>query len=149
MKNNNFAGKIFATKNSKETQRVGMDFAKILKRGDVVCLYGDLGFGKTTLVQGIAQGLGIKKRIISPTFVIARSYGLKGGNFYHIDLYRIGNDQETEDLGMEEILSDKNNIIVIEWAEKLKNFLPQRRIDIEFFYEKNNTRKIVFRSLNQ
>jgi tRNA threonylcarbamoyladenosine biosynthesis protein TsaE len=149
MKKNNFVEKIFVSKIFSETQRIGVDFAKVLEGGDVVCLYGDLGFGKTTFVQGIAQGLGIKNRIISPTFVIVRSYLLKAGSFYHVDLYRIRHSQDIENLGIEEIINDKNNIVIIEWAEKLKNFLPKKRIDIEFFYEKDNSRKIVFRSLNQ
>jgi tRNA threonylcarbamoyladenosine biosynthesis protein TsaE len=154
MKKNNFIGKTFIVNSSEETQKLGFEFAKILGMGDVVCLYGDLGFGKTTFVQGLAKGLGITNRIISPTFVIVRSYKIKNNeleiiNFYHIDLYRIENEKDIEDLGIEEIISNTNNIVVIEWADKLKKYLPKKRIDIEFFYEKDSSRKIVFRPLNQ
>ena len=149
MKKNNFVGKVFITNNSKETQKLGFDFAKILKKGDVVCLIGALGSGKTTFVQGLAKGLGIKNRIISPTFVIVRSYKLEVLSFYHVDLYRIEREKDVEGLGMGEIINSKNNIVIIEWAEKLGKFCPQKRIDINFFYEKDNIRKIVFRSLNQ
>ena len=160
MKKNNFIGKVFITKNFRETQRLGYDFAKVLRKGDVICLYGDLGSGKTTFVQGLAEGLGVKNRIISPTFIITRCYKLKTQKsnvkttaqnsklFYHIDLYRIGGN-DIRGLGLEEILNDSSNIVAIEWAEKLKNNLPQKRTDIEFFYEKDNVRKIVFKSLNQ
>lgn len=154
MKKNNFINKAFITNSFGETQKLGCDFAKVLKKGDVVCLYGDLGSGKTTFVQGLAEGLGIKKRIISPTFIIVRNYRIKNHesrimNFYHVDLYRVESEKDIEGLGIEEIIDNKNNIVVVEWAEKLKKYLPQKRIDIKFFYEKGNVRKIMFRSLNQ
>jgi len=154
MKKNNFITNTF-----KETQKLGEDFAKTLGGGDVVCLYGDLGAGKTTFVQGLAKGLGIKNRIISPTFVVVRSYVLKSQKskfkslgpetFCHIDLYRVESKRDLESLGIEEIINNKNSIIVIEWAEKLKSYLPKERIDIEFFYKANDARKIIFRSSNQ
>lgn len=166
MKKNNFIGKTFLTKSSKETQKIGYDFAKTLKKGDVVCLYGDLGSGKTTFTQGLAKGLGIKNRIISPTFVIIRCYELQTQNsnlrtqiynsklkslerFYHVDLYRAEKKEDVESLGIEEIIDSENNIVVIEWAEKLINNLPKRRMDISFIFEKDNFRKITFRSSNQ
>jgi tRNA threonylcarbamoyladenosine biosynthesis protein TsaE len=150
MRQNDFIGKVFVTNSCKETQQLGRNFAKTLKEGDIVNLYGDLGSGKTTFAQGLAQGLGIENRIISPTFAIVRYYELKSlERFYHIDLYRVDNERDIESLGIEEILNNKKNIIVIEWAEKLKKYLPQKRIDIEFIYEKDSTRKITFRSLNQ
>lgn len=149
MNRNKFFGKVFISNNFKETQRLGRDFAKTLRKGDIVSLYGDLGSGKTTFTQGLAEGLGIKNRIISPTFVILRSYKLQTGIFYHIDLYRTENEEDIKSLGIEEVISNKNNIIVVEWAEKLKRYLPQKRIDIKFSYEKDNVRKIMFRSIDQ
>jgi tRNA threonylcarbamoyladenosine biosynthesis protein TsaE len=149
MKKNSFVEKVFIANSSKETQKVGNEFAKFLEKGDVICLYGDLGSGKTTFVQGLAQGLEIKHRIISPTFIIVRSYELDSVNFYHIDLYRIGSNTDIRSLGIEEIIGDQNNIVVVEWAEKLKNYLPKNRIDIKFNYGKDNVRKILFRPLNQ
>lgn len=149
MKKDNFIEKVFITNNFKETQKLGYNFADVLEKGDIVCLYGDLGSGKTTFVQGLAERLGIKNRIISPTFVMVRSYRLEAMSFYHIDLYRVESKEDIEGLGIEEILNDTNNIVIIEWAEKLKRDLPKKRIDIEFFYEKENVRKIIFRSLNQ
>lgn len=144
MKKNNLVGKVFITNTFEETQKLGKDFAKSLRPGDVVCLYGDLGSGKTTFTQGLAEGLGIKQRIISPTFVIVRSYKLDVMSFFHIDLYRVESEKDLEGLGIEEIINNKNNIVVIEWAEKLKDNLPQKRIDINFLYEDENKRKINF-----
>ncbi len=136
------------TNNSEETKKLGRDFAKSLRAGDVVCLYGDLGSGKTTLVQGLAKGLGIKKRIISPTFIIIRNYRFKHcdlgfKNFYHIDLYRIESKGEIESLGLEEIINNKNNIVVIEWAEKMGKSLPKKRIDIFLEHLSDDKRRIA------
>ncbi len=136
--------KVFITNSSKATQELGRDFAKVLKKGDIVCLYGDLGSGKTTFVQGLAEGLGIKQRIISPTFIIVRSYKLGVGSFYHIDLYRIESEKDFEGLGIEEIINNKNNIIAIEWAEKLKSLMPAKRVDVKFSYEEESIRKVTF-----
>lgn len=144
MRKNNFINKTFITNNFEETQKLGKDFAKILEKGDVVALYGDLGSGKTTFVQGLAKGLGIKQRIISPTFVIVRSYKSEVISFYHIDLYRAESERDIEGLGIEEIINNKNNIVVIEWAEKLRNYLPKKRIDINFSYKDENKRNINF-----
>ena len=151
MKKNNFVSKTFITNNFEETQRLGRTFARVLEKGDVICLYGDLASGKTTFVQGLADGLGIDKRIISPTFIVVRKYkvrindeGLMINDFYHIDLYRTESERDLEGLGIEEIINNKNNIIAIEWAEKLKSYLPQKRIDVSFFYKNENKRKINF-----
>lgn len=146
--------KVFITNNYLETQNLGKESARnILEKNRVIALYGDLGSGKTTFVQGLAKGLGIKKRIISPTFIIVRKYELRIKNhesriinFYHIDLYRTESEKDVESLGIEEILNDSQNIVAIEWAEKIKKLLPKKRIDINFFYEKDDRRKIVFRS---
>lgn len=153
MNKKDFINKTFTTNSFKETQKLGEDFARshlARLQGEtlIIALYGDLGSGKTTFVQGLAFGLGIKQRIISPTFIIIRNYRIRNYesrimNFYHIDLYRI-ESQSLEGLGIEEIINNKNNIVAIEWAEKLKDFLPLERIDIKFFYEKNSTRKIMF-----
>lgn len=129
---------------SLKTKQIGEEFAKSLKGGSVVALYGNLGSGKTTFTQGLAKGLGIKKRIISPTFIIVRDYKASDSrNFYHVDLYRVGNNMQG--LGLEEILEDKNSIVVIEWAEKLGSKLPKERIDIYFETIDRDERQIVWK----
>lgn len=144
------------TDSYQKTQSLGEDFAKKLIGGEVVALHGDLGGGKTTFTQGIAKGLGIKKRIISPTFIVLRTYKLKTENlkqkttlknsklFYHIDLYRIENKRDIEGLGIEEILKNPENIVVVEWAERLGDLLPNKRIDVYFEYIDEEKRKITY-----
>jgi tRNA threonylcarbamoyladenosine biosynthesis protein TsaE len=133
------------TQSSGETQRLGQKIGLDLKSGKIkkriLCLFGDLGAGKTTFIQGLAKGLGIKKRITSPTFVFVKKYGLA---FYHVDLYRIEKIEETKGLALEEIFSDPKVIVAIEWAEKIEKILPKKRIDICFEYLSENQRKIVF-----
>lgn len=130
------------TNSFRETQEIGQKFAKTLNNGNVLCLYGNLGSGKTSFVQGLARGLGIDKRIISPTFIIIRSYILKKSNFYHVDLYRISGSNDLISLGLPELIDSKENILAIEWAEKLEEFLPRNRIDLRFEQIGDNTRKI-------
>lgn len=130
-----------------QTQVFAKDFAKNLKGGDTLCLYGNLGAGKTTFVQGLASGLGIKQRIISPTFIIIREYKIKNLDFYHIDLYRIESKHDLIGLGIKEIISNTNNIIAIEWAEKLQDLMPKRRIDLRLEYIDENKRKITINKL--
>jgi len=134
------------TNNFEETQKLGEDFARDLRGGEVICLYGDLGSGKTTFVQGLARGLGIEKRIISPTFIIMRTYEIndaKVKNFYHVDLYRIETEKDVEGLGLIELMGDPEDIVVIEWPEKIENLLPQERKDIVFKYLDEDQREIV------
>ncbi len=132
------------TDSYKKTQSLGEEFAKKLTGGGVVALHEDLGGGKTTFTQGIAKGLGIKNRIISPTFVIVRTYKLKFKKFYHIDLYRVQSKDDIEGLGIEEILENSENIVVIEWPERLGDLLPKKRIDVYFEYMDENKRKITY-----
>jgi tRNA threonylcarbamoyladenosine biosynthesis protein TsaE len=130
----------------KETQSLGESFAQKLVPGDFVAFYGTLGSGKTTFIQGMAKGLGIKRRIISPTFIIIRHYAIKNGNFYHVDLYRTGNKHDLLSIGLDQIIEDKNNIIALEWAEKMGEFLPQKRIDITCEYlGDDDKRKIIIK----
>ncbi|MEK7551052.1 MAG: tRNA (adenosine(37)-N6)-threonylcarbamoyltransferase complex ATPase subunit type 1 TsaE [Patescibacteria group bacterium] len=134
---------IVNTQSLKETQEFASNFAKNLKAGDILCLYGDLGSGKTSFVQGLAKGLGIEGRIISPTFIIARQYEMGNLNFYHIDLYRTQTMHDLYSIGLDEILENKNNIVAIEWSEKLLELLPKKRIDLKFEYIDQDKRKII------
>jgi len=101
-----------------------------LAKGDIVCLFGSLGAGKTVLVKGIAEGLGIKKReIISPTFVLLQEHRGRVP-FYHFDLYRLTNPKDILDLGYEDYLYD-DAVTVIEWADRLKYLLPKECLSVE------------------
>lgn len=117
--------------NLEETESFGIKFGKMLKSGDIVCLNGDLGAGKTTLTKSIGLGLGVEDYITSPTFSLINEYS---GRFpvYHFDVYRLENVEELYDLGFDEYFYG-NGISIIEWAEKITRFLPKERIvlDIE------------------
>ncbi|MBI3559120.1 tRNA (adenosine(37)-N6)-threonylcarbamoyltransferase complex ATPase subunit type 1 TsaE [Candidatus Gottesmanbacteria bacterium] len=128
------------TKTAQETRNLGEKLAEKIKNGGVVCLYGDLGAGKTTFVQGIAKGLGIKKQITSPTFIIMRSYG----RLWHLDLYRLNSLEEIKALGVEEIWQDENNILVIEWPEKIEPILPENKLTVHLTTLADNTHEITY-----
>lgn len=133
------------TNSPKETKKVAEKLAKTLTAGSVVALFGNLGAGKTVFVQGLAKGLGIRRKVISPTFVFMRSYPfvLKKNplTFYHIDLYRGQDSRDFKNLGLDEIFSE-DGIVVLEWAEKIKDVLPKKRIDVAIVATGEKTRKI-------
>jgi len=122
---------------------LGRKIGASLDPGETLALFGDLGGGKTTFLQGVAQGLGIKGRILSPTFIISREYSLKeGGKFYHFDWYRFDNERQAQFLGIEELFGNKN-IVAIEWADRAGSLLPKKRIEIYFKYQGENKRQIT------
>lgn len=135
------------TNNYEETQKAGEEFAKKITGGDILLLFGNLGDGKTTFMQGVAKGLRIQKRIISPTFIIMRKYIVEKNpgiaELYHIDLYRTQTLHDLEGLGLPEILQDKKAIVAIEWPEKLLSLSPAKRIEIRFTTLDENTREII------
>lgn len=107
-----------------ETHDFGRQLASTLRKGDVVALAGDLGAGKTHLVKGIAEGLGISSEVTSPTFTLIHEYS--GGKFplFHIDLYRLDFPEEALKIGLDEYL-DSNGVTVIEWADKFAELIPK------------------------
>lgn len=115
----------------KETDEFGIRLGKLLRPGDVVCLNGELGAGKTTLTKSIGLGLGVEDYITSPTFSLINEYE---GRYpvYHFDVYRLENVDELYDLGFDEYFYGKG-VSIIEWADKIEKFLPEERIvlDIE------------------
>jgi tRNA threonylcarbamoyladenosine biosynthesis protein TsaE len=138
----------FVTNSFDQTQHIAEEFAKTLKGGTLCCLYGELGYGKTTFIQGLARGLGIEKKIISPTFIIMRSYTISGNesginHFYHVDLYRINHEQEIIDLGLPDFIKDPQNVVAIEWPGKMGKLLPDKRIDIRLEYLDEDKRSIT------
>jgi len=112
----------YISTSAEETKRLGRELAQELKPGDCLVLIGELGAGKTTLVQGIAEGLDVKESVISPSFVLVREY--KGRiPLYHVDAYRIRSPQELLEIGLDDyVLSE--GIVAIEWGDKVKKILP-------------------------
>ncbi len=136
----------YITKNAEETKALGRRLGNSLKGGTTLALSGELGSGKTTFIQGLAEGLGVRDRIISPTFILVRKYqSEKLLNFYHVDLYRLEGDlgYEMNNLGLTDFMKDKDSIVAIEWAEKAREYLPKNMVWIKFDILEDNRRKIV------
>ncbi|SNX53093.1 tRNA (adenosine(37)-N6)-threonylcarbamoyltransferase complex ATPase subunit type 1 TsaE [Thermoanaerobacterium sp. RBIITD] len=112
-----------ATKNAKETENLGVKLGKLLKKGDIVLLSGNLGTGKTVLTKGIAKGMGILDYVTSPTFMIVNEH-MGNTPLYHFDVYRIEDYTELYDIGYEEYFYG-NGVCVIEWPEKIKPLIPK------------------------
>jgi tRNA threonylcarbamoyladenosine biosynthesis protein TsaE len=133
------------TRSAEETKEFGKKLAKDLTPGSVVALIGPLGSGKTVLVQGICSALGVKQAVTSPSFVIINEYPGKLDRspiwIYHFDLYRLENVEEFVKLGYEEYFYGKG-ITLIEWAEKVKPFLPKRRWEVYLRIISENERGI-------
>ena len=112
-----------------DTKKIAADMALKLKEGDVICLYGDLGAGKTAFVQGLAMGLGIDEHITSPTFTIVNEYEGRLP-LYHFDVYRIADSDEMYEVGFDEYVYGEG-VSVIEWPQLIEDILPDKRYDIE------------------
>lgn len=107
-------------------QQLGRELAADLHVGDVLMLHGDLGAGKTTLTQGVAQGLGIEGPVQSPTFTLVREHDARAMKLYHLDLYRLDDPSELEDIGYEVYINPPDGVSIIEWPERAGDWLPGR-----------------------
>jgi tRNA threonylcarbamoyladenosine biosynthesis protein TsaE len=144
------------TKTFEQTQKLAQKLAAQPDMLQVIALHGNLGSGKTTFVQGFARQLGIHKRLVSPTFIIMRTYEIPQSEtkkthkkyLYHIDLYRIEGERDIEGLGIIEIMKDPKNIVAIEWPEKIAGLLSPEATNIYFEYIDETTRKITIPNLN-
>ena len=132
------------TRSAEETVELGKKIGAFLLPNDIVALIGPLGAGKTTLIQGIAQGIGVKDYVTSPTFIIINEYQGRI-SFFHIDLYRLNNVEEIEDLGIEEYFS-RGGACVIEWAEKLGELRPKKSHEIRIKVVTETERKLCVSS---
>jgi len=141
--------KKYLTKSDEETRQLAFNIAR-QSLGKIFALSGDLGAGKTTFSQGFAKGLGIKDKIISPTFVLIKQYEIVRLHklpktkkmLYHVDLYRV-ESENIKGLGIDEILFDSNNFVLIEWAEKIEKILPKETIKINIEIIKDTKRLIT------
>jgi tRNA threonylcarbamoyladenosine biosynthesis protein TsaE len=126
-----------------ETAAVGRELAATLSAGDVVLLYGDLGAGKTAFTKGLAEGLGVSRdEVSSPTFTLVQEY--RGGRLplFHVDLYRLNDPREIDDLGLDEIAVD--GVLAIEWAEKLPARLrPSRAVEVRLAHLDGDRRLVT------
>lgn len=109
---------------AEDMRGLGREIAATLRPGDVVLLHGDLGAGKTTLTQGVAAGLGIQGPIQSPTFTLVREHQGSDNRLYHLDLYRLDDPDELENIGYEVYINPTDGITLIEWPERAGEWLP-------------------------
>lgn len=134
-------GLSITTSTPEETRVLGRRLSAILASGDVVCLYGDLGTGKTCLVQGICQGQGCQDPAVSPSFTLVNEYPGRL-SVYHLDCYRLKGVEELEQIGFEDYLG-REGVVLIEWADRISERLPDERLDIEIERVSEVERKIT------
>ncbi len=131
------------SRSAKDTLNIGRKLSRHLQKGDIICLFGELGSGKTVLTKGIAEGLGVTRdKVISPSFVLIRRYVNSKFPLYHFDLYRLNSEKEIIGLGYEEYLYDEA-VSVIEWADRLKHLLPKEYLKINLRVLKDEKRGIT------
>ncbi len=132
------------TESEEQTFDLGRRFAEMLQGGDVICLDGELGAGKTCLVRGMAAGLGVSEHeVSSPTFAIAHVHAHPAGTMYHLDAYRLSGVEELESIGWDEMVADGRGVIVCEWAKRIVDAMPSRRILIELHHRSASEREVV------
>lgn len=143
------------TLSEKQTFNLGLKFAKTLRGGEVIGLIGDLGAGKTVFIKGLSLGLGIKKIVTSPTFVLMKIYktnkhesktNLRESQIQwlcHIDAYRLKFGQDLVDIGIKDYLGKPDIITVIEWAERVKSILPKNKIIVKIRSGKKQNQRII------
>lgn len=132
----------FISRSPEQTRRVGMRMGGLLKTGDVIGLVGDLGSGKTTLVQGVASGWGSLDPVSSPTFVLVNVYRHpEGGRLFHLDAYRLSGPSEAEDLDVTAMLD--SGPLVVEWAERIRKALPTEYLQVSLTYIDDNCRDMI------
>lgn len=135
----------FFSRSPEQTRRIGARMGSLLQSGDVVCLSGDLGAGKTTLVQGIAQGWGSLDNVSSPTFVLINEYRRPDGKcLYHLDAYRLGSALEAEDLDLDRLM--ESGPLVVEWPERIKAVLPKDTLWVNLKWIADEQRAMTFNS---
>jgi tRNA threonylcarbamoyladenosine biosynthesis protein TsaE len=133
----------FISRSAEQTRRLGMRLGSLLQPGDVLALSGDLGAGKTTLVQGIAQGWGSTDSVSSPTFVLVNVYRRPdGGLLHHMDAYRVESALEAEDLDLDAMMS--TGALIVEWAERITDALPKEILSVNMKWIADEHRSMVF-----
>lgn len=138
----------FFSRSPEQTRQLGMRLGGALKPGDVVCLQGDLGAGKTTFVQGIAQGWGSVDDVSSPTFIIVNQYRDAGQrHLFHMDAYRLESTPEAEELDLEAMLAE--GPLLIEWPERMERLIPRERLWVQLETMNQEEREMKFKSHGQ
>ena len=137
----------FISHSEAQTRRLGARLGRLLQSGDIICLEGELGVGKTRFIQGVGRGMGMAEPLTSPTFTLVKEYRTADPflTLYHIDLYRIEKPAETHTFGLEEYLYGEG-VCLIEWAEKVKELLPAARLWITMRHLSESKRAILMQA---
>ena len=135
----------FLSRSAEQTRRIGMRLGGLLQRSDLICLQGDLGAGKTTLVQGLAQGWGSLDAVSSPTFVLVNEYRRPDVcPLFHMDAYRLESAAEAAELDLDSMLA--HGALIVEWAERVASILPVERLWVNLEYRAEEQRQMDFRA---
>ena len=135
----------FFSRSPEQTRRIGMRLGATLRLGDVICLQGDLGAGKTTFVQGLAQGWGSLDAATSPTFILVNLYRrVDGAQLFHMDAYRLDSASEAEELDLDKMLTE--GTLLIEWPERIQSLIPHDHLWLELEYLAEEQRQMRFKS---
>ncbi len=137
--------KAFESKSDTATEQFAEHLAKVLPRGTVIALHGNLGAGKTVFARGFARGLGLDEQVSSPTYTIIQEYKLPDkGYLYHMDLYRIADSASALGFGIDEFLNDKDSYALIEWPERIEDILPPETLNLSITRTGEETRVLKF-----
>ncbi len=135
----------FFSRSPEQTRRIGMRLGDLLQRGDLICLQGDLGAGKTTLVQGMAQGWGSLDGVSSPTFVLVNEYRRPdGAMLFHMDAYRLESGPEAAELDLDSMLAE--GALIVEWPERVSSVLPGEELWVNLDYVADEQRQLRFKA---
>lgn len=135
----------FISRNPEQTRRIGMHLGKLLQAGDVICLQGDLGAGKTTFVQGVALGWGSVDSVSSPTFILVNVYRRgDDARLFHMDAYRLDSALEAEELDLDSMLAQ--GALLLEWPERIQELIPAEQLWIEFKYIDEEEREMKLKA---
>jgi tRNA threonylcarbamoyladenosine biosynthesis protein TsaE len=133
----------FFSRSPEQTRRMGMRLGSALQAGDLICLQGDLGAGKTTFVQGIAQGWGSLDSVSSPTFILVNLYRRDDGSrLFHMDAYRLDSTPEAEELDLDSMLAE--SALIVEWPERMAGLIPAERLWVNLEHIADEEREMKF-----
>ncbi len=138
----------FLSRSPEQTRRIGLRLGQVLGPGDLVCLQGELGAGKTTLVQGLARGWGSLDEVTSPTFVLVNEYRRPDGSrLFHMDAYRLESGPEAAELDIERMIAE--GALIVEWPDRVKGILPPDELRVDLAFVADEQRQLRFRACGE
>lgn len=134
----------FVSASPEQTQQFGERLGRLIRPGDVICLSGELGAGKTSLAIGIGRGWGARERVTSPTFILVNEYSRDdGGRLYHVDAYRLRDAADSDSIALSDLLGDRDSALMVEWPERVTEALPRERLWIRLEWRSHSERRVA------